>query len=357
MRAPLALLLLSALLVVALLPGATAHGPPQRRDPDTRVLVDWNDDCGGDGGASLATGACRGSHDLIGLDLVERHDAGLGDVVVFRFFLDKGTSGARRDTLSVGTPSGTQSFSLTSSDAATFTATGFDRSTNAQSLNDGTRFVVEGTVQLSKLGSPGQTIGPFKVEAFNGNQVGDYMPGGCNNTVGTCPPQDPDADIAYELRQYKLAGPTHYLAVTAPSATLDVPAGGEAGVTFDIHNQLARTAQTVTVAAIPGAGVTAGFHASGASHDAPTQPTATLDLAAKGDGNVHLMVKGSQEGAKGVVKVWFDTDQGGHQSVDVPYRVVAPGAASSSPGTTAKPAPVPLAPLALLAAALLRRSR
>lgn len=352
--------LLAFLCLAALAPAASAHGPPQRRDADTRVLVDWNDDCGGDGGAAAATGTCRGSHDLIGLDLVERHDASLGDVVVFRFYMDKGGSGARRDVLTLGTPSGQQTFSLTSSDAATFTATGFDAHTNAQSLSDGTRFAVEGTVKLGRLGAVGQAIGPFKVEAYSGTQVGDYMPGGCNNSIGTCSAPSPDSDISYELRSYTLAGPTHYLAVTVPDSTLDVPAGGSAGATIDLRNRLTHTAQTVTVSAQAPDGATAGFHASGASHDATPEPTVTLDLAAKGEGSVHLMVMGAREGATGTVTVVLDTDQGGHQTVQVPFRVTAAGATSTTTSahtTSTKASPAPLAPLALLAAAFLRRSR
>jgi hypothetical protein len=89
------LLLLAVLLVAVPVLG---HGAPSPKDQDTRLLHDHNDDCGGDDAGSLSN--CRGTHDLIALDVREAHDPSLGDVVVFRLILNGG-SGELRDVLTL----------------------------------------------------------------------------------------------------------------------------------------------------------------------------------------------------------------------------------------------------------------
>lgn len=57
-------------------PLASAHGAPSPDPRHTRLLADWADDCGGDGGAR--TGSGKGSHDLLALDLRESFGPDLG---------------------------------------------------------------------------------------------------------------------------------------------------------------------------------------------------------------------------------------------------------------------------------------
>src|SRR5688572_31439732 len=85
---------LAAVAIALLLPPppAAAHGPPVVRDQDTRLLADHNDDCGGDDAGALEN--CRGSHDLVSLDLREAYDEELGNVVVFRLLMNLGEGGA-----------------------------------------------------------------------------------------------------------------------------------------------------------------------------------------------------------------------------------------------------------------------
>jgi hypothetical protein len=206
----------------------------------------------------------------------------------------------------------------------------------------------------------GDLIGPFKVEAYTGTNVGDFMPGGCNNVIGTCAAPAADADIAYELRSYRLAGPTQYVTVTAPTDTQSVPVGGEAFVEFGLRNRLSHTAQTLTLRAGTAPGVTAGFHTGTPAAGASAPASTSVDLAAKADTNVHLVLAGTEAGATGVVQVTVETDQGGWQVLEIPYTV---GAASSttaghSTGSTSRPAAgLPLAAVAVALALLARRSR
>src|SRR5688572_16584336 len=89
--------LASLLALVVLAMPVEGHSAPNPAEDATRLLADWQDDCGGDGGA--ATGGCRGSHDLLALDVLEARDPQLGDVVVFRLFADAGRGYPITDTL------------------------------------------------------------------------------------------------------------------------------------------------------------------------------------------------------------------------------------------------------------------
>lgn len=339
------LLALSLLASMVALPAAWAHGAPAPDARHTRLLADWLDDCGGDGGA--ATGACKGSHDLLALDVREVRDDALGDAVAFRLFLDKGQPGPRRDTLTVNTPGGARSFTFQTSDDRTFTSGGgFDRVEGPFPVpGEATRLMVDGLVRLSALGKVGDSISAFKVEAFADGSVGDHMPGGCRNAVGDCIVTGPKED--YTRQSYALRGPGYYARITTPGHA-DVPAGTEAFVSLEVKNLLS-IPQQVTLTAQPPPGLAARFHAPASGY----MDVLEVDLGSQGSTTVHLALTG-EAGVEGDVLLALSTDQGGYQETELHILVGAPAQATSPPTPhTSRASPAPawagLAVLALLA--------
>lgn len=317
-------LLALALLAVAAMPAALAHGGPSPDPRHTRLLVDWRDDCGGDGGAQ--TGSCKGSHDLLTLDVREVRDAALGDAVAFRLFLDKGQAGPRRDVLTVDTSTGARTFTFQTSDDRTFTSGGgFERVEGPFGVpNEATRLYVDGFVGLSSLGKAGDTISGFKVEAFVDGSVGDYMPGGCHNTVGDCIVTGSKDD--YTRQSYTLRGPGYYARLTAPGRS-DIAADTETFVALEVKNLLAMPQQVTLTAQAP-PGLTVRFHAPASGYAERLQ----VDLGSQGSTTVHLALTGAA-GTEGAVLLALATDQGGYQEASMQV-AVGPEAGTPVPPAT-----------------------
>lgn len=372
-KAVQALPLLAALLLV-LAAGVAAHGPPKVRAQDARLLADHSDDCGGDTAAALAN--CNGSHDLVGLDVSERHEAS-GDVVAFRLVVccDDSGSGELKDTLTLKAGGQAKAFDFHTSDNQAFQGTGFLAVSKA-SAGDGHRFILEGTVSLASLGGVGTTLSDFAVEAAKGSTRGDVMPGcyysapaplgGQQSKVGegsapACTSGDAESGTPYtKTAGYALRGPAYYVTVTPPAGTTRVPADGEVTVDVRVANAIA-AAQDATVAVAGADGFTATW--VGANGAAPAQlslqqgDVRTAELRLRGDGHA---------AATGTLTVTVDTSLGGHSVHQVPYEIVAAaGTTTQEDGSTDAPtshapkdSPAPVAALlalALLALAAARR--
>lgn len=212
--------------VLLLAAAASAHGPPDVRPGESRLLADHNDDCGGHGpGEDL----CNGSHDLVGLDVREERDDALGDVVVFRFMLNGGVAAdglGLRLTLQAG--ASPHSFTLNTTDNTAFTGTGFARIGSAAPLlgadgrPDGDRFTVEAAVSLQALGGAGVRLTDYTVEAFRAGAPGDFMPGGSVSADGTRtenPPQGDDVTNFNRVNGYVLRGPATSTTTPTPDPT------------------------------------------------------------------------------------------------------------------------------------------
>ena len=386
MRSSLLVPALCFLVLAGFAPAVSAHGPPPPPGSETRLLEDWTDDCGGDGGA--ATGNCRGSEDLLGLGIQESYDADHGyDVAIFRLYADKGQAGSHRDVVTVKTPSGTKTFTFATSDGATFTnGGGFDSVGSAHKLaGEETRFTVEGRVRLAALGAVGEKVTDFKVESFVGSSVGDFMPGGCHNTVGDCADPTGSAKKGCLVHggsascsadgQYTLRGPTYYVTLTAPESAT-VAQGSEQMVELTVRNSLDDQPQHVTLKVGAHDGVTARFHN-------PSDPSGTgysdegaVDLPARGSSVIHLALTGTAAGTQASLQVTVDTDQGGRVVKSIAYTVTEDeggghacdssmagmeGMEGMAPCTTSPPAtkgsPLPTLPLLLIALALVGLAR
>ncbi len=326
---------LAAATLLLAMPAAQAHGGAPPRAHETRILHDMNDDCGGDG----VTANCRGTHDLIALDVRETWDPTLGDVLVVRLTLDKGASGAAlKDTLTVKVGSATKTFALETADDKAFTGA-FDRVAGPFPLNDGTRFAVEGTLKRSTLGAAvGDTLSGWALQSASGTTEGDKMPGSYRTSLGTdgpAPASEASDPTAYGPASYKLKGPVQYARLVSEPRMVSVTAGGEALVVLTVTSLLGDQGagrpgldQAIHLEAADADGAEVRFHnpsagAYAATHDAVLRKGAALE--------VHVAVQGEAP-ASGALRVTLTTDLGGRVVLEVPYTVTAPG--STAPAST-----------------------
>lgn len=320
-----------------LLPVVEAHGAAAPRPQETRLLHDHNDDCGGDG----VTTNCRGTLDLIALDVQELYDG--GDKVNFRITFDTGQSGSHKLTLTFDSPSGKKTFETTTTDQAKFTG-GFDKLT-VSSTGDGTRLWLDATTTSEKAGlSGGGKISNFRLEARRDNTLGDFMPGGYQGPLG--PVQDPsqgDGPTNYVKPDYQGRGASYYVFVTGANA---IGSGGKATASFAVQNQL-DVAQTVTLT----------VSADGADVSFGGPATKVVDVARKGSANVEVDVDGEGQGQ---FTITATTNLGGRTVRTGSYSIEA----ESAPGTddpSSDPVTVtdepdkgaPMIPLAMTALAIL----
>jgi hypothetical protein len=359
-------LALTVLLLAALAPAASAHGVA-KPDEDVRLLQDWNDDCGGDGAA--VQGGCRGSNDLIALDLVERADPA-GDLAVFRLFMDRGQSGTHDIAVSLATPAGAKGYGLRTTDDSRFTGTGFLSVSEARPVlrdgsPDGTRFYVDAAVRLADLGGPGAKLSGFKVEAKHDGEVGDFMPGGCNRAIGTCVHNSGhDQDGGNFIRpDYTLRGPTYYASLGSPGAQA-VAVGAETLVQVEVENELRGTPQALTLSVAGANGLTARFHDPASPTGEGYSETYRIELDGGRSTFAHLALEGTRGGESGTLTLTVATDKGGRTQVSIPYTVEDASGTTSGGGPTTdgggRGAPSPaaaLAGLALLGAAHAARRR
>ena len=261
-------------------------------------MHDHNDDCGGDG----VTSNCRGSIDLITLDVQEFNDG--ADKVAFRFTLDKGQAGSHKLTLSFDSPSGKKTFETTTADQTSFSG-GFDKLT-VSSAGDGTRYILEAQTTSEKSGLTGSNkVSNFRVEARRDNTLGDFMPGGYQGAIG--PVQDPpqgDGPTNYVKPDYQARGASYYVTVAAPNVS---GTDGRGVASFEVRNLL-DVAQTVTL------------RVASDSADASFAGDAerTIDLPRKGSQTVEVEVSGT---GTGQFTITATTNLGGKTARDGSYDI------------------------------------
>lgn len=364
-------LLVAALAALSLLaPLVAAHGIDPVPDDSWQILLqDRTDDCGPEAGPGQD---CHGADALVGLALKEVWD-GSQDQLVFRFYLDKGTTPPFVDTLTLNTPGGAKTLALQSNDDKTFTAaSGFDSVSGTTHVSTGTRFIVEGTVSPAHLGvNVGDALTNYHVESKSNGNAGDEMPGGCHNTVGDCTASN-SGEYVYGggSGSYTVRGPSYYVTLTGPQGTQTATVGQDlpTPIQLTLANGFHHLSQSVTLGIGGADGVTAGFH-SGDPSGAQYQPQLTLPLDGDTSTVLHLNLHGDRAGASGTLTITATTDKGGLTTLQVPYTVQDASASSGSSdtsssqpatdsGSTSKHSPAPAAALVglvLLGAALLRR--
>lgn len=358
--------LLVPFVLLLVVPLAAGHGAPPPRAQDTYLLDDHNDDCGG----HMATDPdrCNGTHDLVALHVQEAHDPVLGDVVKFRFFLNKGQAAdGLRDVLTLKANGATKTFELRTTNNADFQGTGFDHVAKAipvrfpSGSTDGDRFLVEATVKSTALGGIGAKLTDYKLEAFRGsnNARGDYMPGGAYNGIidNANPDQGDEATNRVRTSGYVLTGPTYY-AKTTPPSNVQLTTGGTKEVQVALGNLLRSadwpTNQIATLSVTSPNGLAASF--DGAASTA-------VDLPATGTVNVPLQIASQGGPLTGQLTLTVTTNLGGRTIHTVPVTVeAAPQSSTSSTSTPldSEGAPAPgfimLLGVIALAVALRRRT-
>ena len=327
-------IIFAALLAVLLLaPLVQAHGAAAPRAQETRLLHDHNDDCGGDG----VTSNCRGTIDLIALDIQESYDG--GDQVNFRFTLDKGQAGSHKLTLAYDAPGGRKSFETTTTDQSKFTG-GFDRLV-VSSAGDGTRYWLDATLSADKAGVTGK-ISNFRVEARRDNTLGDYMPGGYQGPLGPVDnPNQGDGPTNYVKPDYQARGASYYVFITAPNAQ---GSNGQATASFAVQNLL-DTPQTIRL--------TVSAEGAQASFNGATEKV--IDLPRKGSQGVELDIEGEGDGR---FTLTATTNLGGRTVRDGTYSITAgtqpdPTNSQTTPPPDDDSQDAPGIPLVLTALALL----
>lgn len=334
--------IIAAILLALLLfaPLAQAHGAAAPRPQETRLLHDHNDDCGGDG----VTSNCRGTIDLIALDIQELYDG--GDQVNFRFTLDKGQAGSHKLTLSYDSPSGRKTFETTTTDQSKFTG-GFDKLA-VSSAGDGTRYWLDASMAADKAGVTGK-ISNFRIEARRDNTLGDFMPGGYQSPIGPVDnPNQGDGPTNYVKPDYQARGASYYVFLTAPNAQ---GSNGKATASFAVQNLL-DAPQTVRLT-VSSEGAQASF--GGAAEK-------VVDVPRKGSQDITVDIEGDGDGR---FTLTATTNLGGRTMRDGTYSIAETEPDPTNDGTTTPPTdddsqgapgiPLALTALALLIAAARRR--
>lgn len=228
-RRPLSVLSL-VLLLLALAPLAAAHAAPPARAFETRILHDHNDD-------SAIVLAGKHGFDAIALDVREAWLPGQGNALVLRLLLNGGCNAdlptacpALREVVSFEAPGGAAEVTFETSDGGATWSGSAATYVGPESLNDGTRFAIEGWVPFASFGgSPGATLESWFVHGYAGEEPADDMP------AGAVPGLPDPLGAAFDAGSYVLGAPDGYMRAEPPTA----PANGTPGATVDLPFRLA----------------------------------------------------------------------------------------------------------------------
>lgn len=304
-RTPTFLLILSLLLVAAG-PLADAHAAPDPRDFETRALHDHNDD---------AAVVLAGQHgfDSIALDVREGRLPDSGDpALILRLILNGGCDetapgdcGTLTQTVRFQADGTDHEVTFESPDGgASFTGSA-DHYVQPTSINDGTRFAVEGWVAFAALDiGAGATLSDFFVDAT------DAMP------QGAVPGAPDPTGAAYDIGEYTLAEPVQYVTLATDTTALDLHPDERDGVDLLLQNTITLE-QEVALKVTADEGITASF----LLEDAAAGET-NLSLAPDATQSLPLQVTAGA-GTDGFVTVTATSILGAYETVRIPVKVEA----------------------------------
>lgn len=341
---------LAILVLLAFVP-VSGHGAPVAKDQDIRLLHDCNDDYhGSDSGIGG-----RAGYDLHTLDIREVYTNG-ANALVFRIILN-GDGPAEIDVnFKVGSAAKTYTFTKASSWTSTF-----DKLTMPSDIEDGERFVLEGTIAWSKIGaSTGSKISDY-------NAVGTY-PDGTDSlrefngpALSACDDKTvffPDANGDKIPDAYTLRGPVQFFASTVKETDVTVQVGERKLVEIQVANKL-QSSQNVELRASNGALIDVEFH----NIDSDVyDEVGRIGLGAKGTLSgtkvLHIVVEGVAAGS-GSIEVVTTSTVGGRVVKTLNYDVTTVSSSQSSQPSSSesKESPSAAVGLALIALALLARRK
>lgn len=306
-----------ALLLLA--PLATAHGAPQPREIDVRLLEDTTSsgDYGGPEGALDGGGL-----DLLALDVYEGTLPGTAEAaLVFRVIVQGGDAGAHR--LDVKATAGGQDhvLDLTTSDLATYDSAAFDAVRGPFDVGDGHPKAIEGIVRHAALGiAPGDAVTQIRVESHFGGDIQDKMPGSWY-TMGQEVPLPPPEE-AGDPAAYTTQGPLEAFTLAANMSLVPVREGTAVGLVF--NSSLPGTDQAITLSASAPAGINVSFSDTTVLLDAGQSAMATMDVSGVALGTVRILAQ-SDLGVAVLISLPLDGAGQVGTGVDVESDNLAPG--------------------------------
>lgn len=301
MTKALAVVALLALLV-ATLPGASAHGAPPVRPIDTRVVAD---DDGPLGFGGCLAGTCAAptgaAADLLALDVREASFPDGSPALVFRFVLQSEEPPAGAALAMTFTAQGTaKTLSAATADGLAWTSADFDRVDGPFPVGDGHPKAVDAWVRADRLGvAPGDVLADIAVSSSRDGATDDVMPGGWfAQGIEVAAPAVPGTEA--DLPMYTVQGPAALLKLeAAPAAGLLAPASA----TLLLTNAVAFP-QFVDIALVLPAGTTARLGQS------------AVNVDANGSREVQLTVTSAL--GNGTVRIVAVSDLGAYAVLDVP---------------------------------------
>ena len=270
------ILLLTAALLLA--PLASAHGAPEAREIDERVLADGSTN--GDYGASGSLD--EGGLDVLALDV---HEATLdgAPALVFRVIVQGGDAAASHTLTFTFAAGGDRVYTMQSDDLATWTSSDFAAIRGPFDVGDGHPKAIEGIVPLSALGvSQGDEVAGIHVTSSMDGDDADVMPGSWYLSGVEVPTvEDPPAPGNYALR-----GLPSWFTITADTTSIEP---GQ-NVTVDLTSNLDAIEQFVTLTVQAPAGMEATL--DGNAILAPGEAVSkTLTLTGFGVGDVRIIAQ------------------------------------------------------------------
>ncbi|MES2154967.1 MAG: hypothetical protein V4510_07515 [bacterium] len=348
------------------MPLVAAHGAPDPREIDQRVLMDDGDGGQDYGGCpdTLEGQPCptdAGAMDLLALDVREAYHNGSPALALRIVFQVREATHADRK-VDVAFKVNGQDFTvgLTGDGKAFAGPSCMDAAMTAVDVGDGTPKAIECFVSATALNlTAGMAVSSVTVLSSVGTTKGDYMPGGWYSNgqmvPAASPPDDPTNPEVPAIPQgmeapgaFTTQGPAALLNFTAdaPSATLG---HGPAHILLTIQNTLRTMPQLANLTLTPSPGITVALDA--ASVNLPDGTAKTIAL---------VVTNATRDGS---VTISAATDLGGLAAIVIPVTVPAMTNQSQPPAgmsqtTEGKKSPdlgTPLAGLAVATALLARR--
>ena len=285
-----------ALLALLVVPMAAAHGAPEPREIDLRILADGT--ASGDYGGPQGI-ASDGAPDLLVLDVREAYDTNGQAMVVFRFIHQLGDpeSGSLGIDVTFTAGGKDHAYSMTTLDGLQYTSDSYARIDGPFDVGDGTPKAVEGWIPISDIGTKiGDEISEIRVTSALDGAIADRMPGTYDVqgiTVPAIPPEDAIPGT------FTIAGPANLLDIEVSVNTLEIGEADTANIT--LSNPLGTFEQFVSLAASAPEGVVATLDADGILLATGETRTVTLSISGDGRGEVAILVQSDLGAYKNVI--------------------------------------------------------
>lgn len=287
------------LALVLAAPMGLAHGAPDPREIDTRVLADGTSN--GDYGASGTLD--EGGLDVLALDVYEATLPGSTEPAIVLRLIVQGGDSAQEHRIDISL-SGQEAhaFEFTTSDLSSYSSQTFAAVRGPFDVGDGHPKAIEGIIPREQLGlGPGDTIDSIVVTSSVGGTDADDMPGSWY-FQGVEVPTSPDEDAA--PGEYEVQGTAAWFDMQSSVAVIP-PSTEPANATITFTSSLAQMEQVLTISATAPTGMEVSLGAT------------TVILAPGASKDVELQMQGI---GAGQVRVMASSDLGLSRDVSMPIQ-------------------------------------